>query len=85
MWNTEEINHFDSNNLKHGLWKSFFLHSEQVSCEEKYTHGILNGFCKYFWSNGEIKREGNFINGQQVGLWIYNPNSLLSKEIIFIR
>ncbi len=85
MWIKEEINQYDSYGLKHGLWKNFYMHSDKISSEEIYLHGTLNGLCRYFWSNNELKREGIYKNGQEIDLWIYNPNSLISKEIIFIR
>lgn len=85
MWNEEEINQYDSYGLKHGLWKNFFMHSDKVSSEETYLNGVLNGYCKYFWSNTEIKREGAYRNGQEIDLWIFNPGSPISSEIIYIR
>lgn len=88
MWIEEHINQFDDKGLKHGYWKNFVYHSDTIASEESYSHGIRNGFCRYFYITGVLRSEGVFKNGSEIGLWnfySYYDYSPILKEIIYIR
>jgi len=85
MWNKGiQLNQFDEEGKKHGTWKHFFTHSNAVSLEENFLHGIKHGLMKYFWGNGELKHEGKYEYGKQIGLWKYYLSSSITQEIIYI-
>lgn len=47
-------------NFKEGIWKKYAL-SGGIIAEETFKHGILNGHCRYFYSNGMVSSEGSWI------------------------
>ncbi|SHN38945.1 toxin-antitoxin system YwqK family antitoxin [Chitinophaga sp. CF418] len=63
-------------NLKEGVWKKYAL-SGGLIAEETYKHGQLNGYCRYFYSNGLVSAEGSFvamgINGEIDNYRIVDP------------
>ncbi len=63
-------------NLKEGVWKKYAL-SGGIIAEETYKHGQLNGYCRYFYSNGLVSAEGSFvamgINGEIDNYRIVDP------------
>ncbi|SEW38718.1 MORN repeat variant [Chitinophaga sp. YR573] len=48
------------NDFKEGMWKKY-AESGGIIAEETYKHGVLNGHCRYFYSNGLVSAEGSFI------------------------
>jgi hypothetical protein len=48
------------NDFKEGQWKKY-AESGGIIAEETYKHGVLNGHCRYFYSNGLVSAEGSFI------------------------
>ncbi|MVT12460.1 toxin-antitoxin system YwqK family antitoxin [Chitinophaga tropicalis] len=46
-------------NLKEGVWKKYAL-SGGIIAEETFKRGILNGRCRYFYSNGMVSAEGSW-------------------------
>lgn len=61
----EEINRFDRDHKKHGIWKTFFP-NDKVKSEQVYFHGNLNGTSKKYNSNGGLKSVENFNKGEEV-------------------
>lgn len=46
--------------LKEGVWKKYAT-SGAIMAEETYKHNVLNGHARYFYNNGMVSAEGNFV------------------------
>jgi hypothetical protein len=64
------------NDFKEGMWKKY-AESGGIIAEETYKHGVLNGHCRYFYSNGLVSAEGSFIaidiDGQKETYRVIDP------------
>ena len=45
---------------KEGLWKKYAPSGSMIA-EENYKHNVLNGPARYFYLNGTLSAEGNFV------------------------
>jgi antitoxin component YwqK of YwqJK toxin-antitoxin module len=78
-----------TNNLKSGLWRTFFdVTPEKVQLEENYTGGLLNGEYKSFLRPDIKREEGQYAifdvgfanQSLKTGLWKFYTNGILSSE-----
>lgn len=60
----EEINRFDRDLKKHGVWKTFYP-NDKIKSEEKYFHGNLSGSLKKYNEKGGIKSVEKFDKGEK--------------------
>lgn len=68
-----------------------------IYLEEKWSNGnwkhqlnmqeeLLNGYCKFYHQNGQIKKEGDFINGKENGIIkTYFENGIKKSEETFTK
>ena len=53
--------------------------------EDQLLDRLRHGFWRGYHENGQLRYEGNYVNGMQDGLWRYwNNNGQLSYEGIYI-
>ena len=46
-----------------------------------YKNGLLNGKIIYYWDNGQIRLQGQYIDTKRVGIWqSFNPEGKLIME-----
>lgn len=66
------------NGRKEGVWKKYALSGSIIS-EETYKNNVLNGSCKYYYSNGRLNAEGAFLavdmEGQKDTVMVIDPIS----------
>jgi hypothetical protein len=64
------------NDVKEGVWKKY-AQAGAIIAEETYKHGVLSGHCRYFYPNGQVSAEGNFIaidlDGQSENYRVIDP------------
>ena len=64
------------NDFKEGQWKKY-AESGGIIAEETFKHGVLSGYCRYFYSNGLVSAEGSFvavdIDGQKETYRVIDP------------
>jgi antitoxin component YwqK of YwqJK toxin-antitoxin module len=66
--------YYENGNLKKegvektGMW-IFYSEAGQKESETHFVNDIRDGHAIYFWPNGNKKREGEYKNGKQHGLW----------------
>ena len=58
----EQINRFDEEVKKHGIWKEFYENGK-VKWEGDFKHGILNGIVREYNNKGGLKTMKMFIDG----------------------
>ena len=63
---TENINQTDSNGLRQGLW-CFFDSKDQLYLQVNYVDGKLQGWWKYYRSEGMLVYIGVYVSGIQEG------------------
>jgi antitoxin component YwqK of YwqJK toxin-antitoxin module len=56
--NIEEINKFDSNEKKHGVWVNLFDNNKALKSTTTYVHGVEHGIFKS-WTYGIFKPNGD--------------------------
>ena len=82
---TKKIGAYKLNNNdfseKHGNWK-YYGESGWLGFDTNYDEGNLNGKYMAYYKNGAIWKEGEFVDGEQVGEWAEygGPNSKIFKE-----
>ncbi|WP_441574018.1 toxin-antitoxin system YwqK family antitoxin [Chitinophaga sp. RAB17] len=75
------------NDRKEGVWKKTTSIGNLIA-EETYKNNVLDGYCKYYYSNGKPSEEGAFISteieGQRDTIMIIDPvtNAETPTEII---
>lgn len=64
------------NDVKEGVWKKY-AQAGAIIAEETYRHGVLSGHCRYFYQDGKVSAEGNFISidvdGQMESYRVVDP------------
>ncbi len=60
----------DSLGQRHGEWNAFYADSSNWS-KGYYEHGLAIGKRTVWYPNGQIRIEGQYKNGKEVGLWKY--------------
>jgi len=70
--NIEDINKFDSNEKKHGVWIELFDNNKALKSTTTYVHGIEHGVYKKWnygiWEpNGELGGVANIEHGKFEG------------------
>lgn len=60
----EKINRVDDNNLKTGVWKSYY-DNNRLQKEERYKRGKLNGYVKNYNENGQLESATLYLNGEE--------------------
>lgn len=60
----------DSLGQRHGEWNAFYADSSKWS-NGYYEHGLAEGKRKVWFPNGQLRIEGTYENGKEVGLWTY--------------
>ncbi|MDP1621786.1 MAG: hypothetical protein Q8M08_05550 [Bacteroidales bacterium] len=70
--------------LRNGMWYNFYLDRHEGKTDSLYHFkgGFIednpNGKHSYYWENGKIKDEGNYVNGRKEGDWYkYNFDGTL--------
>jgi antitoxin component YwqK of YwqJK toxin-antitoxin module len=63
---TEEINQYNSNGLKHGLWRDWH-HTGELWFELTYVNGVVEGVWRTWYKNGELMWVVYYVNGIQEG------------------
>ena len=58
----EEINRYDKNNLKVGIWKTFY-NNRRTKTEATYKNNLLNGYLKYYSPDGQLDKAELYIDG----------------------
>ena len=58
------------NGLKDGKW-NYFSESGNLTSEEVYEKGILNGMYARYYDNNKLYEKGNMTNGKKNGDWVY--------------
>jgi antitoxin component YwqK of YwqJK toxin-antitoxin module len=53
--------------------KHYFMPKDIKSYNDK---GKKHGLWEVYWSNGQLRFKGNYINGQRIGYWIFNNKTL---------
>ena len=56
-------------NYKDGVWKSYYLEKESLSFEGKFLQGNPDGKHKYFYTDGKLKEERYYSEGEKVKSW----------------
>jgi hypothetical protein len=75
------------NDRKEGVWKKTTAIGNLIA-EETYKNNVLDGYCKYYYSNGKPSEEGAYISteveGQRDTIMIIDPvtNAETPTEII---
>ena len=75
------------NDRKEGIWKKTTSIGTLIA-EETYKNNVLDGYCKYYYSNGKPSEEGAYISteveGQRDTIMIIDPvtNAETPTEII---
>ncbi|HWV65686.1 hypothetical protein [Chitinophaga sp.] len=75
------------NGRKEGVWKRTSSIGNLLA-EETYKNNVLDGYCKYYFSNGKLSQEGAFlateIEGQRDTIMIIDPvtNAETPTEIV---
>ncbi len=75
------------NGRKEGVWKKTSSIGNLLA-EETYKNNVLDGYCKYYFSNGKLSQEGAFlateIEGQRDTIMIIDPvtNAETPTEIV---
>lgn len=59
----QNINRFDEQQQKQGLWMSFHKNQQKAS-EGPYLNSLKNGYWKYYQANGNLIRVEKWINGE---------------------
>lgn len=65
MGHVKSISHYSAGEL-HGKWTQYNVYSVIVH-ETEYFHGEKHGYEKYFWDNGNIKSQQEYIFGNVSG------------------
>jgi len=75
----------DSNNLKQGVWKEYYVTGELKS-EGEYEDNIKVKSWNYFFANGKLEQKGNYVKGKpnSTWRWYFETGNLLREEI-FLR
>ena len=63
----EEGNYRDD--FKHGVWKYHYLTTNELNFEGNFIDGEPDGKHKFYYSNGRIMREENYVMGTKTGVW----------------
>jgi len=76
--NIEEINKFDSNEKKHGLWVELFDNNKALKSTTTYVHGVEHGIYKkwsygIWYPNGDLQAVANIeydqFSGESIMFW----------------
>lgn len=88
----EKINRKDDANLKTGTWKSFYQ-NEKVKIEQRFKNDLLNGYVKYYDTEGKldsavlyvdgIRQEEDENNADFDILYSYHPNGTIKTSAIY--
>lgn len=88
----EQINRKDKNGRKQNIWKDFYP-NERVKTEATYKNDLLNGYLKYYSSDGRLERADLYIDGVKQDesenelsfeiLKNYYPNGKIKEEIVY--
>lgn len=77
--NCKEAWQVNANGQKHGKYIAYYENGNPV-LSAMYSNGALNGYAKAFDSDGvAILAEGNYVNGNKVGIWYYPKIKLTSN------
>jgi antitoxin component YwqK of YwqJK toxin-antitoxin module len=66
IWKGDTINFKDKNNLKQGIWVSFYKNGFKKS-EITYLNGKKNGYAVIYFENGNISEEGTWMVNKWTG------------------
>jgi antitoxin component YwqK of YwqJK toxin-antitoxin module len=76
--------------LRNGMWYNFYLESKEAKTDSicYFKGGFIednpNGKHTYYWENGKVKDEGNYVNGRKEGDWYkYNFDGTLFMVITY--
>lgn len=61
----EDINRYDNDNKKHGIWKEFYP-NQRVKSEIPFYHGLMNGIAKYYGMNGLLDSAVRYENNNKI-------------------
>jgi antitoxin component YwqK of YwqJK toxin-antitoxin module len=92
VYKGDTVNQKDAEGLKQGLWVSFYEANKPES-EITYVDNVPNGPCRFYYPNGKVREEGNWVvdkwvgqykfyhpNGQPYYVWKYNESGKRSGE-----
>lgn len=66
----------------HGLYAEYWETGFRMYCV--FENGLPHGPCKHYFSNGQLRYEGHFREGNKDGTWIsYTQNGQLMAEVDF--
>jgi antitoxin component YwqK of YwqJK toxin-antitoxin module len=68
----EQINGFDSNNLRHGLWEKTYKGKNTIRYSGEFNHGKEIGVFKFYDESGKLVAEK-----------VYKPNSEICHAILY--
>lgn len=72
-------------NVYHGEWIEYYETGE-LYLKINYTEGKKNGKATYFFKDGTISQQGEFINDEQEGVWkSFDKNNNLKSETTFSK
>jgi antitoxin component YwqK of YwqJK toxin-antitoxin module len=76
------------NGKREGIWELYYnLEHYSVSflnIRSTFKDGVLTGVGEYYFTNGQLERKGNYVNGCKDGLWkFYDYNGNLIYEKLF--
>jgi antitoxin component YwqK of YwqJK toxin-antitoxin module len=54
---------------KQGLWQQYYVDTKKLAFEGEYLNGIENGFHRYYYADGTVKRRGRYRLGLRDGIW----------------
>jgi antitoxin component YwqK of YwqJK toxin-antitoxin module len=70
----KEINSYDSDSKRHGLWKTFY-HNGGLFWESNYVNGKLHGESISYYKDGKIEQKGSYVDNAKHGYWEeYTPS-----------
>ena len=76
--------YFDQEGNKCGFWYEY--NSFGRLKKESFFSGNLNGLEQEWYDNGDLSREGLYINDNKVDVWNYwHPNNILSKKESYLN
>lgn len=84
MIDTSEINHYDEQGNKHGLWMKFYQNGKPAY-KAHFEHGKPVGTVKRYFSSGDLKAKMKYENDSTVYARIFYPNNKLAAKGKFIN
>ena len=77
---TRSISMYDDQNRKTGIWLEYYINGEK-KIETQYKEGKKDGFQKFYFDSGQLKRSARYKNNDLDGPWVeYYSNGKLKVK-----